>query len=124
MNDSPKLKRYLLQLLLTVLAILLCLLKDPSAVVGISSFGLIALVISFVLLMIFGLQHYQFSFDVSYLWPLSLKDFLNNFGVLVYSLGFTLFLLSQIVWVHACVPCRSLCSAEDVARLSKQFRFP
>ena len=65
----------------------------------ISSFGLVALAVSFVLLFFYGVRHYHFSFDASYLWPTSTTDFLNKFGVFVYSLGFTLFLLSQVVRV-------------------------
>ena len=73
------------------------MLKDPSLLVKISSFGLVALGISFVLLFFYGVRHYHFSFNASYLWPTSTTDFLNKFGVFVYSLGFTLYLLSQVV---------------------------
>lgn len=82
---------------LTVVAIILCMLKDPSLLVKISSFGLAALFISFVLLFLYGVRHYNITFDTTYLWPTSTTDFLNKFGVFVYSLGFTLFLLSQVV---------------------------
>ena len=43
MTNNPELKRYIMQGILTVLAIILCLLKDPSLLVTISSFGLFAL---------------------------------------------------------------------------------
>lgn len=97
MTGSLEMKRYVMQAILTVVAIILCMLKDPSLLVKISSFGLVALAVSFVLLFFYGVRHYHFSFDASYLWPTSTTDFLNKFGVFVYSLGFTLFLLSQVV---------------------------
>ena len=97
MTDSPDMKRYIMQAILTIIAIILCMLKDPSLLVKISSFGLVALGISFVLLFFYGVRHYHFSFNASYLWPTSTTDFLNKFGVFVYSLGFTLYLLSQVV---------------------------
>lgn len=97
MTDSLQTKRYVMQGILTVVAIVLCMLKDPSLLVKISSFGLVALGVSFLLLFFYGVKNYRFSFDTSYLWPTSTVDFLNKFGVFVYSLGFTLFLLSQVV---------------------------
>ena len=97
MTDNPQAKRYVMQAILTVVAIVLCMLKDPSLLVKVSSFGLVALGVSFLLLFFYGIKNYQFSFDASYLWPTSTVDFLNKFGVFVYSLGFTLFLLSQVV---------------------------
>ena len=53
MTSHPTEKRYLMQSILTVVSIVLCLLKDPSVLVRISSFGLVALAISFVLLFIY-----------------------------------------------------------------------
>lgn len=97
LNDSPFVKKLGSQILLAVVAIILCMLKDPSLLVGISSFGLIALVISYVLLFYYGITNSHFTFKTEYLWPTSAKNFLNNFGIFIYSLGFTLFLLSQVV---------------------------
>ena len=97
LTDNYSMKRTLMQILLTILAIVLCLLKDPSLLVTISSFGLFALVISFVLLFIYGITKSKFSYNTSYLFPTSTSDFFNKFGILVYSLGFTFFLLSQLV---------------------------
>ena len=69
MTGSLEMKRYVMQAILTVVAIILCMLKDPSLLVKISSFGLVALAVSFVLLFFYGVRHYHFSFDASYLWP-------------------------------------------------------
>ena len=97
MTNNPELKRYITQGILTVLAIILCLLKDPSLLVTISSFGLFALVISFILLFVYGVTNFSFSFKREYLFPLSASAFFNKIGIYIYSLGFTLFLLSQLV---------------------------
>ena len=96
-SDHPQLKRFLFQTVLTVVAIVLCLLKDPSLLVTISSFGLFALVISFILLFVYGVTNFSFSFKREYLFPLSASAFFNKIGIYIYSLGFTLFLLSQLV---------------------------
>lgn len=45
----------------------------------------------------FGFVEYKFQFDVSDLWPKSIKGFLQEFGVIVYCMGFILFLLTQYV---------------------------
>ena len=97
MTDNPQAKRYVMQAILTVVAIVLCMLKDPSLLVKVSSFGLVALGVSFLLLFFYGIKNYQFSFDTSYLWPTSTVDFLNKLGGGGGGLGFTLFLLSQVV---------------------------
>ena len=97
MTSHPTEKRYLMQSILTIIAIVLCLLKDPSLVVSISSLGLVALVVSYVLLFIYCFTSSRLSWETSYLYPLSARDFLNNFGVFVYSLGFTLYLFSKLV---------------------------
>ena len=97
MTDNPQAKRYVMQAILTVVAIILCMLKDPSLLVTISSFGLFALVISFVLLFIYGVSNFSFSFKREYLFPLSASAFFNKIGIYIYALGFTLFLLSQLV---------------------------
>ena len=100
LQSHPQLKRNLFQAILTVIAITLCLLKDPSILVTISSFGLLALVISYILLFIYGVGHFQFSFETKYLYPLSTADFLSKIGVYIYSLGFILLLLSQMVCIE------------------------
>ena len=97
MTSHPTEKRYLMQSILTIIAIILCLLKDPSVLVRISSFGLMALTISFVLLFIYCFGYGKLEWESSYLSPLSLKDFLNNFGVFVFSLGITPLLFTQLV---------------------------
>lgn len=97
MTSHPTEKRYLMQSILTIIAIVLCLLKDPSLVVSISSLGLVALVVSYVLLFIYCFTSSRLNWETSYLYPLSARDFLNNFGVFAYSLGFTLYLFSQLV---------------------------
>ena len=75
------------------------MLKDPSLLVVISSFGLTALVISFIVLFGYGVSHSNFSFNASYLWPTNSRDLLNNLGIFVYSLAFTEFVLPQAVIV-------------------------
>lgn len=95
-SDHPQLKRFLFQTVLTVLAIVLCLLKDPSLLVGVSSFGLLALVVSLVILFIYGVAVYGFTFDASFWFPRK-GHILDNLGVYINSLAFSEMLLSQVV---------------------------
>ena len=110
MTSNPTGKRYLMQVLLTVVAIVLCMLKDPSLLVSISSLGLVALVVSYVLLFIYCFMSSKLSWETSYLYPLSLKDFLNNFGVFVFSLGITPLLFTQLVSTFPRFQSRNSCS--------------
>ena len=103
---SEKIHRFICQFILTVIAVILTLLKDPSycsfvlfisLLVGVSSFGLIALIASLITLFVFGLSTTTFTFKTEFLYPVSLSGFLENLGLFVNSLGFVLFLLSQTV---------------------------
>ena len=120
MTSNPTGKRYLMQVLLTVVAIVLCMLKDPSLLVSISSLGLVALVVSYVLLFIYCFMSSKLSWETSYLYPLSLKDFLNNFGVFAYSLGFTLYLFSQLVHPAGILLSRNICVARPAVLRCKR----
>ena len=104
--------RFICQFILTVIVVILTLLKDPSYIpfrkltislysllVGVSSFGMIAMVVSLVILFVYGLSTTSFSFKTEYLYPSSLSSFLENLGLFVHSLAFILFLLSQTVFV-------------------------
>lgn len=64
--------------------------------VGISSFGLVALVISLVILFFYGVANYGFKFDSSFWFPRP-NSILNNLGVFINSLAFSLMCLSQVV---------------------------
>ena len=116
MSSSPTAKRYLMQILLTVTAILLCLLKDPGVLVRISSFGLLALIVSFVLLFVYCFACGALRWQSAYLFPLSLKAFLNNFGVFVYSLGITPLLFTQLVSTVPLFKRRSSCSGRTAGK--------
>ena len=94
---SEATNRLVLQLLLTVIIIVLTLLKDPSLLVGVSSLGMIAMVLSLILLFIYGLATTSWNFKKEYLYPSSLSGFLGNLGLFVHSLAFILFLLSNTV---------------------------
>lgn len=94
---SESTNRLILQLILTIIIIVLTLLKDPSLLVGVSSLGMIAMVLSLVLLFIYGLTTTSWNFKREYLYPSSLSGFLGNLGLFVHSLAFILFLLSNTV---------------------------
>lgn len=97
LDDQPTVKKIVGQCVLTLVSIILCMLKDPSLLVGISSFGLIALIISFIVLYWNGITTSQVSIKEEYLWPTSSTDFMNNLGIFVYSLAFTEYILPQAV---------------------------
>lgn len=74
--------------------------------VGISSLGLFAICAAFIVMIMylmnkmtnrFGFVEYKFLFDVHDLWPKSIEGFLQEFGVIVFCMGFILFLLTQYV---------------------------
>ena len=105
--ENPTLKRGIFQAILTILCLLFCLLKDPSyfslsyhithsLLVGISSFGLVALIISLIILFVYGVIEYGFKFDSSFWFPRP-NSILNNLGVFINSLAFSLMCLSQVV---------------------------
>ena len=94
-SSHPTVKRAILQALITAICLLLCLLKDPSLLVGVSSFGLIALVVSLIILFVYGVVEYGFKFESSFWYPREGR-ILSNLGVFVNSLAFSLMCLSQV----------------------------
>lgn len=59
----------------------LSLLRDLSSMSFMSIGGLVALLSSIILYVIYGGLTYKINFDASFLWPKSLHDFANMFGV-------------------------------------------
>ena len=96
---SERVNRLIMQAFLTIIVLVLTLLKDPSLLVGVSSMGMIAMVLSLVILFIFGLVNTSWNFKTEYVYPSSLSGFLGNLGLFVHSLAFILFLLSNTVWL-------------------------
>lgn len=105
-SEHPKVKRLLFQAVITVAALVLCLLKDPSLLVGVSSFGLVALIVSLVILFIYGVAVYGFTFDASFWFPQK-GHILDNLGVYINSLAFSEMLLSQVVGVSLSLHARN-----------------
>lgn len=78
-----------------------------SMLVPISTFGLVAIIVSYAVLVMwppifdltssFGWSKYKPSFVAADLWPVSFADLLQNIGLFVYCMGFILFLLTQYV---------------------------
>ena len=60
---------------------------------------MIAMVVSLVILFVYGLSTTSFTFKTEYLYPINLSSFLENLGLFVHSLAFILFLLSQTVFL-------------------------
>ena len=72
----------------------------PSLLVGVSSFGLIALVVSLLILFFYGVAAYGFKFVSSFWFP-QRGHVLSNLGVFINSLAFSLMCLSQVVAIPA-----------------------
>ena len=66
---SERVNRLIMQAFLTIIVLVLTLLKDPSLLVGVSSMGMIAMVLSLVILFIFGLVNTSWNFKTEYLYP-------------------------------------------------------
>ena len=93
--------RYTISLIIsTVICLILSILKDPTMLVPISTFGLVAIIVSYAVLVIFGWSKYKPSFVGSDLWPVSFADLLQNIGLFVYCMGFILFLLTQYKYIR------------------------
>ena len=73
---------------------------SPSLLVGVSSFGLIALVVSLLILFFYGVAAYGFKFESSFWFP-QRGHVLSNLGVFINSLAFSLMCLSQVVAIPA-----------------------
>ena len=65
---------------------------------SISSFGLIALIISLTILFFYGVFSFGFKFDASF-WLPRPNSILNNLGVFLNALAFSLMCLSQVVGI-------------------------
>lgn len=59
----------------------LSLLRDLSSMSFMSIGGLIALITSIILYVIYGGLHFRIHFDSSFLWPSSIQEFSKMFGV-------------------------------------------
>lgn len=118
-SHNKTMRRLIAQIILTVLCIILCLLKDPKYI-SLDFFDLqnvgwyffpwficyywcfpyydhVSLYYSISIIHSFGFVEYKFDFAMSDLWPKSIEGFLQEFGVIVYCMGFILFLLTQYV---------------------------
>ncbi|KAK8797892.1 hypothetical protein WA171_005421 [Blastocystis sp. BT1] len=93
-------RKIVIQIFITIICIVLCLLKDPSVLVPISSSGLIAIIASYLILIIYGMSKYKPSFEAKDLWPESASALLENIGIYVYCMGFILFLLTQYKYIR------------------------
>ena len=99
-SGTPQDRRVFSQFVLTIVSLLLCLLKDPSLLVPVSSFGLIAIASGYLIMIIYGMTHYDTAFEPADLWPVSFSEFLSNIGKIVYCMGFILFLLTQYKYIR------------------------
>ena len=64
-----------------IIVIPLSLLRDLSSMSFMSIGGLVALLSSIILYVVYGGLHFKINFETSFLWPKSLSDFANMFGV-------------------------------------------
>lgn len=86
-------------------------LAHSSVLVPISTFGLFAIIASYIVLVMsshlppltpsYGMANYKPEFHAADLWPTSPSQLLEKIGIYVYCMGFILFLLTQYVGSHA-----------------------
>ncbi|KAK8799537.1 hypothetical protein WA158_006086 [Blastocystis sp. Blastoise] len=79
-------------LIITIIEIILVLFKNTKPLVYISSFGLVALIVSFVILFIRGGIDYGISITAINLFPADFYSLLRGIGVFIYTLGYILFM--------------------------------
>ena len=90
--------------------VLLSPFAHPSVLVPISTFGLFAIIASYIVLVMspslphltssYGMANYKPEFHAADLWPTSPSQLLEQIGIYVYCMGFILFLLTQYVGSH------------------------
>ncbi|KAK8804266.1 hypothetical protein WA171_000358 [Blastocystis sp. BT1] len=78
----------------TGIIILLVLLHDMKPIVMVASLSIFALIISFLILLGYGLITYKLTWKQSFLFPLSATSFFSSIGIPSYSLGYNFSFLS------------------------------
>lgn len=84
----------------TGIIILLVLLYDTKPIVMVASWSIFALIISFMILLGYGLVTYKLTWKQSFLFPLSAASFFSSIGIPSYSLGYNFSFLSFYVSFH------------------------
>ncbi|KAK8819624.1 hypothetical protein WA556_002612, partial [Blastocystis sp. ATCC 50177/Nand II] len=78
----------------TLICMLLVFMKDMKPLVPVSSLSILALLISFILLLAYGFASFHITFSLSMLKPLSWTALLSSMGVASFSLGYNFSFLS------------------------------
>ena len=73
------------------------LLKDISPIISVASLSIFALIISFIILLIYGFINYGITFKSSMLAPVSFGALFASMGVPSFSLGFNFSYMSFFV---------------------------
>ncbi|KAK8803362.1 hypothetical protein WA158_001056 [Blastocystis sp. Blastoise] len=89
---DPLVIRIVCCVVITIIAGILVTFKNTDPLVYVSSFGLFALIASFIILFIRGGIDYGLTFTQQNLYPQSATALLSQLGVFVYSLGYVFFL--------------------------------
>ena len=90
-------KRLFFHILTTSICLLLVLMHDIRPIVAAASLSIFALIISFIILLVFGFIRYGITFDSSFWVPSSTIAFLSSIGIPSYSLGYNFSYLSFYV---------------------------
>ncbi|OAO15593.1 10 transmembrane domain, possible aa transporter [Blastocystis sp. ATCC 50177/Nand II] len=85
---DPSTKRFFFHIISSVICLLFVLLKDISPIIAVASLSIFALLISFVILLVYGFIHYGLTFKTSMLAPVSFGALFASMGVPSFSLGF------------------------------------
>ena len=91
---NPQSMKLLLHVSCTFICMILVFLKDMKPLVPVSSLSIFALVLSFVILLVYGFVKNGIVFKASMLVPSSLVDMLSSIGVASFSLGYNFSFLS------------------------------
>ena len=83
----------------TLICLFFLLLHDLGPIVTAASLSIFALVISFVLLLVYGFANYGITFDSSFWKPATATSLLAAMGIPSFSLGFNFSFLSFYVGV-------------------------
>ncbi|KAK8789956.1 hypothetical protein WA158_006736 [Blastocystis sp. Blastoise] len=87
-------------LFITVILGVALLLSNIKVVVFLSSFGLFALALSFIILFIYGFANFPFAIPSSLWFPESASGFFSHLGIIVFSLAYMPVFLSLFTRIH------------------------
>ncbi|KAK8819844.1 hypothetical protein WA538_001949 [Blastocystis sp. DL] len=107
-----KTRSIIMYLFTTVVTYVLCLIRDTKKLYFVSWFGIFTLVLSYLVVIIYGLCTINIKFDASLLFSRSTMGFLSNLGTAPYTLGYNFCFLTYYKQVERAQQPRTLATTK------------